>query len=74
MFVLLLCRFELLGVNALNFLMTKALGGGGVASIRIDPQVIILAASFIVHLVCIEELLYGDNNMFAYSEYSGTSK
>lgn len=31
-------RFELPGLNALNFLMTNALGGGGIASLRIDPQ------------------------------------
>lgn len=31
-------RFELPGLNALNFLMTNALGGGGMASLRIDPQ------------------------------------
>lgn len=31
-------RFELPGLNALNFLLTNALGGGGVASLRIDPQ------------------------------------
>ncbi|XP_064404815.1 uncharacterized protein LOC135350047 [Halichondria panicea] len=31
-------RFELPGIHALNFVLTKALGGGGIASIRIDPQ------------------------------------
>lgn len=31
-------RFELPGFNALNFLLTNALGGGGIASLRIDPQ------------------------------------
>lgn len=31
-------RFELPGMNALNFLLTNALGGGGMASLRIDPQ------------------------------------
>jgi hypothetical protein len=31
-------RFELPGLNALNFLLTNALGGGGIASLRIDPQ------------------------------------
>jgi hypothetical protein len=31
-------RFELPGVYALNFLLHDALGGGGVASLRIDPQ------------------------------------
>ena len=31
-------RFEAPGMNALNFLMQNALGGGGMASLRIDPQ------------------------------------
>lgn len=31
-------RFEAPGMNALNFLMQGALGGGGMASLRIDPQ------------------------------------
>ncbi len=31
-------RFEVPGVHGLNFLLLNALGGGGVASLRIDPQ------------------------------------
>jgi len=31
-------RFDLPGSNALNFMLHDSLGGGGVASIRIDPQ------------------------------------
>jgi hypothetical protein len=31
-------RFEAPGLNAFNFLMYEALGGGGMASLRIDPQ------------------------------------
>jgi len=31
-------RFEAPGLNALNFLLHNALGGGGMASLRIDPQ------------------------------------
>lgn len=31
-------RYELPGMSALNFLLTNALGGGGIASLRIDPQ------------------------------------
>ncbi|GGB48308.1 hypothetical protein GCM10011505_31680 [Tistrella bauzanensis] len=30
-------RFEVPGVNAVNFLLTRALGGGGMASLRNDP-------------------------------------
>jgi hypothetical protein len=31
-------RFELPGMNAFNFLLYDALGGGGVASLRVDAQ------------------------------------
>lgn len=31
-------RYELPGLNALNFMLENALDGGGVASLRIDPQ------------------------------------
>ena len=31
-------RWELPGFNAFNFLLRNALGGGGIASLRIDPQ------------------------------------
>jgi hypothetical protein len=31
-------RFEVPGLNAFNFLLDDALGGGGMASLRIDPQ------------------------------------
>jgi len=31
-------RFEAPGLNALNFVIRNALGGGGMASLRIDPQ------------------------------------
>jgi hypothetical protein len=31
-------RYELPGLHALNFMLHDALGGGGVASLRIDPQ------------------------------------
>lgn len=31
-------RFELPGINALNFVLTRSLGGGGIASLRADPQ------------------------------------
>ncbi|MDQ8727486.1 acyclic terpene utilization AtuA family protein [Bradyrhizobium sp. LHD-71] len=31
-------RYDLPGMNALNFVLHDALGGGGVASLRIDPQ------------------------------------
>jgi len=31
-------RFDLPGTQALNFLLDEALGGGGIASVRMDPQ------------------------------------
>ncbi|WP_431192021.1 AtuA-related protein [Pseudosulfitobacter pseudonitzschiae] len=31
-------RFDLPGSHALNFLLHESLGGGGIASVRIDPQ------------------------------------
>lgn len=31
-------RYEIEGFNTLNFLLENALGGGGIASLRIDPQ------------------------------------
>ncbi|NNM51173.1 MAG: terpene utilization protein AtuA, partial [Pseudomonadales bacterium] len=31
-------RYELPGLHALNFLLENALGGGGMASLRADPQ------------------------------------
>ncbi|HWY23297.1 MAG TPA: hypothetical protein VNX47_00160 [Nevskia sp.] len=31
-------RFELPGLNGFNFLLQEALGGGGMASLRYDPQ------------------------------------
>jgi hypothetical protein len=31
-------RFDVPGIQGLNFLLTRALGGGGIASLRNDPQ------------------------------------
>ncbi|CBL44657.1 Conserved hypothetical protein [gamma proteobacterium HdN1] len=31
-------RWELPGISGLNFLLTHSLGGGGIASLRVDPQ------------------------------------
>ena len=31
-------RWDMPGINALNFLLENSLGGGGIASLRIDPQ------------------------------------
>lgn len=32
-------RYELPGIGGLNFVLPQSLGGGGVSSLRIDPQV-----------------------------------
>lgn len=32
-------RYELTGINAFNFVLRRSLGGGGIASLRPDPQV-----------------------------------
>ena len=32
-------RYELPGIGAFNFVLRRALGGGGIASLRPDPQV-----------------------------------
>lgn len=42
-------RYELPGIGALNFVIGESLGGGGVASLRIDPQVSIILS--IEHLL-----------------------
>lgn len=33
------CRYELPGIGAFNFVLHNSLGGGGIASLRPDPQV-----------------------------------
>lgn len=43
-------RFELPGLNAINFVMTHALGGGGTSSLRTDS----LAKAFAQRLLCME--------------------
>ena len=43
--VCVLYRYELPGIRALNFVVGDSLGGGGVASLRIDPQVSIYSTT-----------------------------
>ena len=38
-FFFFLLRYELAGIRAFNFVLKNSLGGGGVSSIRLDPQV-----------------------------------
>lgn len=42
-------RFEVPGIDALNFLLANALGGGGIASLRMDPQGKALAQILLDH-------------------------
>ena len=46
-------RFELPGIGALNFLLRDALGGGGIASLRNDPQGKALAQALLAHPIAI---------------------
>lgn len=46
-------RYELPGIHAFNFMLHDALGGGGVASLRMDPQ----AKAFAQMLLDIEILV-----------------
>ena len=32
-------RYDVPGINAMNFMLYNSLGGGGIASLRSDPQV-----------------------------------
>ena len=42
-----ICRYDLPGIGGLNFVLTQSLGGGGVSSLRIDPQVRPLQIDFL---------------------------
>jgi len=53
-------RFFLPGLPALNFLLHHALGGGGVASLRNDPQAKGYAQILLDTPVAIPEALLGD--------------
>jgi hypothetical protein len=53
-------RFFLPGLPALNFLLHHALGGGGVASLRNDPQAKGYAQILLDTPVTIPEALLGD--------------
>nr|MBV6631104.1 DUF1446 domain-containing protein [Oceanococcus sp. HetDA_MAG_MS8] len=50
-------RYVLPGTHALNFLLDSALGGGGVASLRIDPQGKCLGQILLEHPVQVPEKL-----------------
>lgn len=44
-------RYDLPGTNAINFLLQEALGGGGIASVRMDPQAKAYAQMLLDHPV-----------------------
>jgi hypothetical protein len=50
-------RYEVPGIHALNFVLHDALGGGGVASLRIDPQGKAFAQMLMDHPVGISQAL-----------------
>lgn len=50
-------RFVLPGTHALNFLLDAALGGGGVASLRIDPQGKCLGQILLEHPILVPETI-----------------
>ena len=50
-------RFELPGIHAMNFVLHDALGGGGVASLRIDPQGKAFAQMLMDHPVGVSQAL-----------------
>jgi hypothetical protein len=52
-------RFEFPGLHGFNFLMTEALGGGGIASLRYDPQGKMLAQVLMDFPVDVPESLLG---------------
>jgi hypothetical protein len=54
-------RFELPGIGALNFLLHDALGGGGIASLRNDPQGKALAQALLAHPIAIPAGLVPDS-------------
>ena len=37
--LMIVCRYELPGINGLNFVLKNSLGGGGISSLNYDPQV-----------------------------------
>ena len=50
-------RYDLPGIHGLNFVLEAALGGGGIASLRPDPQGII---HFYVQILCINLFIFSD--------------
>ena len=46
-------RYDLPGTHALNFTLQEALGGGGIASVRMDPQAKAYAQMLLDHPVAI---------------------
>ena len=42
-------RYEVPGIHAVNFVLENSLGGGGIASLRSDPQVCICVTAVMSH-------------------------
>lgn len=54
--------WELPGINAINFLLENSLGGGGVASLRIDPQGKAFAQQLLEFPVAVSTQIFGEVN------------
>jgi len=54
-------RWELPGIHALNFLLENSLGGGGIASLRMDPQGKVYAQQLLEFPVAVPSALITNN-------------
>jgi hypothetical protein len=56
-------RFELPGMHAFNFLLHDALGGGGIASLRYDPQGKSMGQIFLESLIAVPRAWMSDEDI-----------
>mgnify|MGYP000436364897 FL=1 len=52
--------WQLPGIHAINFLLEHSLGGGGVASLRIDPQGKAFAQQLLEYPIPVSQKIYND--------------
>jgi len=55
-------RWSMPGINGFNFLLENSLGGGGVASLRIDPQGKAFAQQLLSHPIPVSQAIYDEIN------------
>ena len=53
-------RWDLYGIHAINFLLENSLGGGGVASLRIDPQGKAFAQQLLEYPIPVSQVVYNE--------------